>query len=279
MDERRRSVPRRPCGRARGPRAVPARRDVAGRPRRRRRARRPPARTATRIATPPAARCSTAAGVRSALDLKDEGDREVAAAPRSTAPTSSSTRSAPACSSASAWVRTCARARNPRYLVARMTGWGQDGPRAATPGTTSTTSPSPAACTRSGPPATCPSPRSTSSPTSAAAGCCSRSASLAALLERERSGRGQVVDVAMVDGVGAAHELRLAGAGRRALGAGRAGATGCRAPRPGTAPTRRRTARSSPSARTSRSSTRSCSSASVWTPRPGRSGTATAGRR
>ena len=36
----------------------------------------------------------------------------------------------PGCSSASAWARTSLLARNPRIVVARMTGWGQDGPRA-----------------------------------------------------------------------------------------------------------------------------------------------------
>ena len=42
--------------------------------------------------------------------------------------------------------------------------------------------------------------RSTSSATSAAAACCSPSAWCAALLEAQRSGKGQVVDAAMVDG-------------------------------------------------------------------------------
>jgi alpha-methylacyl-CoA racemase len=60
-------------------------------------------------------------------------------------------------------------ARNPRLVVARMTGWGQDGPRAGDAGQ--------GPCMRSAPRPTFPWSRSTSSPTSAAAGCCSRSAS------------------------------------------------------------------------------------------------------
>ena len=74
------------------------------------------------------------------------------------------------------------------------------------PATTSTTSRSPARSTRSaaGRGARCR--RSTWSATSAAAACCSPSASCAALLEAQRSGQGQVVDAAMVDGAAVAHD-------------------------------------------------------------------------
>ena len=58
----------------------------------------------------------------------------------------------------------------------------------------------PACCTRSAAPGERRRRRSTSSATSAAAACCSRSASPARVLEARASGRGQVVDAAMVDG-------------------------------------------------------------------------------
>ena len=95
---------------------------------------------------------------------------------------------------------------------------------ASAPATTSTTSRSPACCTRSAAPARRRCRRSIWSATSAAAACCSRSASPAALIEARASGRGQVVDAAMVDGAVAAGDdvLRLARRGpveRRARGA------------------------------------------------------------
>lgn len=43
-------------------------------------------------------------------------------------------------------------ARNPKLVYGRMTGWGQFGPRATLPGTTSTTSPSPVRSTPSAQP-------------------------------------------------------------------------------------------------------------------------------
>lgn len=91
--------------------------------------------------------------------------------------------------------------RNPRLVYARMTGWGQDGPLAdraghdltylAISGVLSLIGPA------DGPPAI---------PLNLVAdygggGMLLANGVLAALLERERSGRGQTVDVAMIDGV------------------------------------------------------------------------------
>ena len=66
--------------------------------------------------------------------------------------------------------------------------------------TTSTTSRWPACCTPSAARAKRPCRRSTWSATSAAAACSSPSACVCALLEAQKSGKGQVVDAAMVDG-------------------------------------------------------------------------------
>ena len=92
-------------------------------------------------------------------------------------------------------------ARNPQLVYGRMTGWGQDGPYAQAAGhdinyiaLAGALEPDrPARASRR-----CR--RSTSSATSAAAACCSPSAWPAALLEAQRTGEGQVVDAAMVDG-------------------------------------------------------------------------------
>ena len=92
-------------------------------------------------------------------------------------------------------------ARNPRLVYGRMTGWGQDGPLASdAPATTSTTSPWPASSGPSAGPGSDRCPRSTWSVTSAAAGCCSPSAWWPPSSRPRRSGQGQVVDAAMVDG-------------------------------------------------------------------------------
>ena len=132
-------------------------------------------------------------------------------------------------------------ARNPRLVYGRMTGWGQDGPLAAARrATTSTTSPSPArshAIGRAGGTARCR--RSTSSATSAAARCYLVVGVLAALLEARTSGRGQVVDAAIVDGT--AHLLRDDPTACSRPAAGRTGAAPtCSTPaRPSTTSTRR----------------------------------------
>jgi len=84
--------------------------------------------------------------------------------------------------------------RNPRLVYGRMTGWGQEGPLAARPGTTSTTSPWSGRCTRSGGPAA---PRCRSLNLLGDfrgwrhAG---RPGDPGCLWERQQSGRGHVVD-------------------------------------------------------------------------------------
>ncbi len=145
--------------------------------------------------------CWTAGGVRSAVDLKSPGGRRGGAASRR--PGRRADRGLPPRRDGTARARPGAcLARNPRLVYGRMTGWGQDGPaRPAPRGTTSTTSRSPARSHAIG--------RARRAAGAAAQPgrrlrrrrrCCSSSASLAALVERQASGKGQVVDAAMVDG-------------------------------------------------------------------------------
>ena len=109
----------------------------------------------------------------------------------------------------------CAR-RNPRLVYARMTGWGQDGPLAATAGhdidylaVAGSLHPIGRAGERPVPPLNLVGDFG-------GGGMLLAVGVLAALLERERSGRGQVVDAAMVDGSALLatfiHGLRAAGA-------------------------------------------------------------------
>jgi alpha-methylacyl-CoA racemase len=90
-------------------------------------------------------------------------------------------------------------AANPRLVYGRMTGWGQTGPLAPPPATTSTTCRCPARCTPSASPAAsrwCPQPGGRLRRRRDAAG--GRRARRAA--RARSSGRGQVVDAAMTDG-------------------------------------------------------------------------------
>jgi alpha-methylacyl-CoA racemase len=109
----------------------------------------------------------------------------------------------------------CAR-RNPRLVYARMTGWGQQGPLAATAGhdidyiaVAGTLEPIGRAGERPVPPLNLVGDFG-------GGGMLLAVGVLAALLERERSGRGQVVDAAMVDGAALLasflYGLRAAGA-------------------------------------------------------------------
>jgi alpha-methylacyl-CoA racemase len=106
--------------------------------------------------------------------------------------------------------------RNPRLIYARMTGWGQDGPLATAAGhdidyiaLAGTLDP----IGRAGQP---PVPPLNLLGDFGGGGMLLAVGVLAALLERERSGRGQVVDAAMVDGAALLatfiHGLRAAGA-------------------------------------------------------------------
>src|SRR5215469_668417 len=105
--------------------------------------------------------------------------------------------------------------RNPRLVYARMTGWGQDGPLADTAGhdidyiaVSGSLEPIGRFGERPVPPLNLVGDFGGGGPFLVIG-------VLAALLERERSGRGQVVDAAMVDGVAcmltAFHHLRGAG--------------------------------------------------------------------
>jgi alpha-methylacyl-CoA racemase len=105
--------------------------------------------------------------------------------------------------------------RNPRLIYARMTGWGQDGPLATAAGhdidyiaLAGTLDP----IGRAGQP---PVPPLNLLGDFGGGGMLLAVGVLAALLERERSGRGQVVDAAMVDGAALLatfiHGLRAAG--------------------------------------------------------------------
>ncbi len=105
--------------------------------------------------------------------------------------------------------------RNPRLIYARMTGWGQDGPLATAAGhdidfiaVAGTLDP----IGRAGQP---PVPPLNLVGDFGGGGMLLAVGVLAALLERERSGRGQVVDAAMVDGAALLatfiHGLRAAG--------------------------------------------------------------------
>ena len=108
--------------------------------------------------------------------------------------------------------------RNPRLVYARMTGWGQDGPLAAAAGhdidylaVAGSLDPIGRAGERPVPPLNLVGDFG-------GGGMLLAVGVLAALLERERSGRGQVVDAAMVDGAALLatfiHGLRASGAWR-----------------------------------------------------------------
>jgi alpha-methylacyl-CoA racemase len=107
-------------------------------------------------------------------------------------------------------------ARNPRLVYARVTGWGRDGPLAATAGhdiNYLARSGALDAIGRAGGP---PVPPVNLLGDFAGGGLPLVAGVLAALYERERSGRGQVVDAAIVDGVAAltGMVLGLAAAGQ-----------------------------------------------------------------
>ena len=90
--------------------------------------------------------------------------------------------------------------RNPKLVYGRMTGWGQTGPLADAAGHDINYIALTGALHAIGPRTRSRCRRSISSAISAAARSISRSASCAAILEAQRSGKGQVVDAAMTDG-------------------------------------------------------------------------------
>jgi alpha-methylacyl-CoA racemase len=106
-------------------------------------------------------------------------------------------------------------ARNPRLIYARMTGWGQDGPLAGRAGHDIDYIALSGALHPIGPADRPPTPPLNYVGDFGGGGMLLAVGILAALYERERSGRGQVVDAAMVDGsalLGAfLHGLQAAG--------------------------------------------------------------------
>jgi alpha-methylacyl-CoA racemase len=93
------------------------------------------------------------------------------------------------------------RERNPRLIYARMTGWGQDGPLAGAPGHDINYLALTGALDAIGPAGGAPVPPVNLLGDFAGGGLLMVAGILAALYERERSGVGQVVDAAIVDGV------------------------------------------------------------------------------
>ena len=91
--------------------------------------------------------------------------------------------------------------RNPRLIYARMTGWGQDGPLAKTAGHDLTFIALTGALAAIGPAEGPPVPPLNLVGDMGGGGTFLVIGILAALLEREKSGRGQVIDAAIVDGV------------------------------------------------------------------------------
>jgi len=92
-------------------------------------------------------------------------------------------------------------AAHPRLVVARMTGWGQDGPLAPRAGHDLNYAALSGALHTVGPADLPPPPVANYLADLGGGGMLLAVGVLAALLERERSGRGQVIDTAMVDGV------------------------------------------------------------------------------
>lgn len=105
---------------------------------------------------------------------------------------------------------------NPRLVYARMTGWGQTGPLAHTAGHDINYIAASGALSTMGPPGTPPVPPTNGLADFAGGGMVLALGVVAALLERTRSGLGQVVDVSMVDGSAmlTAYVLRERSAGR-----------------------------------------------------------------
>jgi alpha-methylacyl-CoA racemase len=91
-------------------------------------------------------------------------------------------------------------ASHPRLIYARMTGWGQEGPLASTAGHDLNYAALSGALHTVGPAGMPPPPVANYLADNGGGGTFLAIGVLAALLERERSGLGQVVDVAMVDG-------------------------------------------------------------------------------
>ena len=135
-----------------------------------------------------------------ALDLKSNAGRRCAAAASSSAPTYSSKVIAPASPNDSASGRTFVSQRNPRLVYGRMTGWGQDGPLAPAAGHDINYIALSGALHAIGRRGEKPTPPLNLVGDFGGGGMLLAFGIACALLEAARSGRGQVVDAAMVDG-------------------------------------------------------------------------------
>ncbi len=89
---------------------------------------------------------------------------------------------------------------NPRLIYGRMTGWGQDGPLAGTPGHDLTYLALTGALEAIGPAGGAPVPPLNVAGDMGGGGAFLVIGILAALLERQHSGRGQIIDAAILDG-------------------------------------------------------------------------------
>jgi alpha-methylacyl-CoA racemase len=111
--------------------------------------------------------------------------------------------------------------RFPRLVYVRMTGWGQDGPLASTPGHDLNYAALSGALHTVGPSDRPPPPPVNYLADLGGGGAFLAIGVLSALVERERSGEGQVVDVAMVDGAASLTGFVRGLAGLGAWSAGR----------------------------------------------------------
>ena len=177
----------------------------------------------------------------------------------SSGPTCCSRASGPASPSGSGVGPADCHARNPRLVYGRMTGWGQDGPLAARAGHDINYISLTGALHAIGRAGERPVPPLNLVGDFGGGSMLLVVGVLAALWEAQRSGQGQVVDAAMVDGASLLAQMIWALPRAGALGRRARTPTCSTAPRRSTTPTPAPTAGTSRSARWSRSSTRSCS--------------------
>ena len=155
-------------------------------------------------------------------------------------------------------------ARNPRFVYGRMTGWGQDGPMATMAGHDIDYISIGGALWSMGRADSAPVPPLNLVGDFGGGGMLLAFGMVAALLEAARSGEGQVVDAAMVDGAAVAHDDDPRLPPRRAVERASGAPTCSTRARPSTRSTRRRTGSGWASGRLRRSSTPRCSRVSGW---------------
>ena len=149
-------------------------------------------------------------------------------------------------------------ARNPKLVYGRMTGWGQDGPMAQAAGHDINYIALAGALAHFGRAGGKPTPPINLVGDFGGGGMFMAFGIVCGILEAQRSGKGQVLDVAMVDGSAIADVDDVGPEADRRSGTRRSARTSSTPARRSTTPTRPPTASSSRSARSSRSSTPSC---------------------